>query len=653
MNPLRNCRGSQSGQSLIQVLIAVAIMGILMTAMTSMFEISNKRQGQSNLTFQAGMVRSDLVSALNNPVAWKNTTTDSANNFASGTMLDCLNNGKPCTTDQTTDLSSGGTPVGFSGGTPLPDGVQIKKVFDSSGAVILDSTLPNAGYTPQGARCSTFNAAAGAGDDSCPLRFEVHWWAKCNSIANTCVNAQAQLQVAAIYNPGKQSYAFNPANYGTPKFLQGQEPGGLCWQLVDTSLYENCAKVVGIGTTTPQVMLQIGPASSGSSFGFDANNIDPAVNGTNDYFSKFTVPGFLMATNRTGGNNETDFVNFTASSGAGSVGGFAFYAANLGTAPDAPIMLMTKARNVGIGTANPGAPLHIYGGDTSDAYVTLGPNMPALNNGLNVAYGGATFGAGISFLNAHSASGNSAQLRFQTDFTTRMTIGSTGNVGIGTSTPSNLLSLNVTNAVSPYNTARIGITNQDQLLKIFSYYQPSVLQYGAIQSRNAADSGNTNLVFQPQGGNVGVGVVNPSYALHINGNVAAQGFFHTSDKREKTNIVPLGEAASVLDRLASVHGVYFDWKKTGEKSIGVIAQDLTRDFPELVNRRDEKHWTVNYGGLTAVVLEAVKELRNSLQKSEARMAALESRNRSQEAEIARLRAELETLSGIPTKPRKE
>lgn len=186
-----------------------------------------------------------------------------ANDQAHGSLLDCLSNSIPCTTDQATDLPAGGTPIG---GT---DGVLINQIFDASGALVYDASTPTSGLSAQGIACTTFvNPTIGPGDDSCPLRFEVRWWAKCKcanancspvAAGDTCVKPQVQLQVKAIYNPSGKGdrFSFNPSNYGTPPFLQGQDPGGVCWQLSGTNLYETCAANVGIGTNTPGTALDI------------------------------------------------------------------------------------------------------------------------------------------------------------------------------------------------------------------------------------------------------------------------------------------------------------------------------------------------------------------------------------------------------------
>lgn len=108
--------------------------------------------------------------------------------------------------------------------------------------------------------------------------------------------------------------------------------------------------------------------------------------------------------------------------------------------------------------------------------------------------------------------------------------------------------------------------------------------------------------------------------------------FSCSDRRLKQHIQPI---VSVLDKLKTVKSVSFEWNKryknlfgvkTHTHEIGVIAQDLEKVFPSLVRHfRKEKYRMVNYKSLTAVLLQAVKELdvRNNL--LERRLQKLESR----------------------------
>ena len=82
---------------------------------------------------------------------------------------------------------------------------------------------------------------------------------------------------------------------------------------------------------------------------------------------------------------------------------------------------INAAGNVGVGTASPGVKLHVFGAAAADTVTTIGP-LAVAGDGLNIGHGGMSFGAGTSFLNAHSASGTGGKLLFLTETATRMTI---------------------------------------------------------------------------------------------------------------------------------------------------------------------------------------------------------------------------------------
>jgi len=89
-----------------------------------------------------------------------------------------------------------------------------------------------------------------------------------------------------------------------------------------------------------------------------------------------------------------------------------------------------------------------------------------------------------------------------------------------------------------------------------------------------------------------------------------------SDERLKDNVVTIDSGLSLVNQL---RGVTFDWNqgsKQGTRDIGVIAQEVEKVLPELVKENklplitdsDETYKTVDYEKLTAVLIEAVKDL---------------------------------------------
>ena len=95
----------------------------------------------------------------------------------------------------------------------------------------------------------------------------------------------------------------------------------------------------------------------------------------------------------------------------------------------------------------------------------------------------------------------------------------------------------------------------------------------------------------------------------FNGEMTAINFNSTSDQNLKTNIQTVENALEIVDNL---RGVSFEWKENGNKSYGVIAQELEKVLPELVRGDDPK--TVSYNGIIGVLIEAIKELRDEVQQ---------------------------------------
>jgi len=101
--------------------------------------------------------------------------------------------------------------------------------------------------------------------------------------------------------------------------------------------------------------------------------------------------------------------------------------------------------------------------------------------------------------------------------------------------------------------------------------------------------------------------VNSSGAVDVDGTFTATGdVVAYSDERLKTNIETL-YGSKVYD----MRGVSFT--KDNKKSSGVIAQELEKIAPELVNN-DSQFKAVAYGNITGYLIEAIKELKSEIEQ---------------------------------------
>lgn len=93
-----------------------------------------------------------------------------------------------------------------------------------------------------------------------------------------------------------------------------------------------------------------------------------------------------------------------------------------------------------------------------------------------------------------------------------------------------------------------------------------------------------------------------------------------SDKSAKINIKPL---ESSLEKVLRLQGVSFGWNsevvpqraKSQKSSIGLIAQEVEKIIPEVVVEEmieDNKLKTIEYGNLTGLLVEAIKEQQDQI-----------------------------------------
>jgi len=289
--------------------------------------------------------------------------------------------------------------------------------------------------------------------------------------------------------------------------------------------------------------------------------------------------------------------------------------------------------NVGIGTnGTPNAKLDIVGTEVR------------LKAGSGASYYSAVNSDGTSEVrlqnnNGAGAVGTYSNQNFEvlTNSLSRVMVTNTGNVGIGTSSP--LQKLHLVDATTPL---RVEATATNGEAGIY---------YGRTATGTAWVAGNgvhniagfnfysgvsADVMTLLDNGNVGIGTTTPSSKLHVNGVITATKIQGPSDSRFKKNIKPIENA---LEKVMKLGGYTYDWKDASEfpnqtlgkgHDMGVIAQEVEKQFPEAVSTNAEGFKAVSYTELVPALIEAIKAQQIQAQAQQAQIEVLK-------AEVAKLK----------------
>jgi hypothetical protein len=230
--------------------------------------------------------------------------------------------------------------------------------------------------------------------------------------------------------------------------------------------------------------------------------------------------------------------------------------------------------NVGIGTSSPATTLHVNGDVTvTDRIIHAGDTntqirFPALD----------TFS-------------------IETNGSERLRVVSNGNLGVGTNSPDTTLHING------------DVTLTDRI--IHAGDTNTQIRFPASDTVTIETSGSERLRVVSNG-NVGIGTTSPSEKLDVSGNIRAVDFNSTSDRTLKEDITVIKNA---LSKVHSITGYTFTLKETNKRSMGVIAQEVEQIFPEVVSGV-EGNKSVSYGNLVGLLIEAIKELDEKVDRLE-------------------------------------
>lgn len=228
----------------------------------------------------------------------------------------------------------------------------------------------------------------------------------------------------------------------------------------------------------------------------------------------------------------------------------------------------------------------------SDFTVTV----PAVTGSALVSTSGSsTSSTGIDFPSANTVS-------IKTNGTTAVTVDSSQNVGIGTTSAITSGKLSISNGtnraiVTAGSTGDVGVE--------------------AIRIQKFDNNTTTSQLFIRFTIN---NEVSGSGQINANGaNAAAFGTF--SDERLKENIV---ELPNQLANICALKPSEFDFKDGSGHQIGFIAQEMQEVYPDVVGEGDDGMLTITGWSKTeARLVKAIQELSAKLDAAEARIAALE------------------------------
>ena len=353
---------------------------------------------------------------------------------------------------------------------------------------------------------------------------------------------------------------------------------------------------VGIGTTAPTYNLH----NEGSTYSRLKLTVgDPQVGNT----------GQMVVNGNTGTAGTIIFQSYHPNSGQ------SFYHEALSLTDSRFIF---SGGNVGIGTTAPADLLTIRG---SNAILGLQYTAAETGGGIPIYFyndnGTSNRIAGIGGVTetANTATGRLyLQTRGSGDSVpiVRVTVAAEGNVGIGTMGPIYRLSVGTEN--NPFNVSDSGdviVTGGiDGLWALYDKDMHTIMSWDATNDHMGI-AGNSD----------------PTYTLRVNGSIGYNGGGEISDIRYKKNIEPIQNA---LAKIMALNGVTFDWNnekypnehfKKG-KDLGLIAQEVEKVLPEAVLTDSQGYKAIEYGNLSALLVEGMKQQQKEIEELKAEVKEL-------------------------------
>jgi hypothetical protein len=86
-----------------------------------------------------------------------------------------------------------------------------------------------------------------------------------------------------------------------------------------------------------------------------------------------------------------------------------------------------------------------------------------------------------------------------------------------------------------------------------------------------------------------------------------------SDLRLKKDIVKIDNA---LEKVGKLNGYTYTRTDTDTRQMGVIAQEVMEVIPEVVLGSEETNYSVAYGNMVGLLIEAIKELKSTVDEQQ-------------------------------------
>jgi len=96
-----------------------------------------------------------------------------------------------------------------------------------------------------------------------------------------------------------------------------------------------------------------------------------------------------------------------------------------------------------------------------------------------------------------------------------------------------------------------------------------------------------------------------------------------SDARLKKDIVKIDNA---IDKVQQLNGYTYTRTDTGSRQCGVIAQEVMKVLPEVVMGSEETNYSVAYGNMVGLLIEAIKEQQEQINRLEVKINSLQQGN---------------------------